>query len=114
MPEDIHDFRYYANEEGDLIPLIAGSNFDAIVDPPFLIGINFQGHILPIFDSRRRWFFVNMITHEVVPVTLHLRSIYSRVMPNRILARLQINNNGEYIMPRNRVQWSRNVRGRHN
>ena len=115
MPENLPDFRYFANQEGDLLPMIAGSSFEAMFDPPFLIGIKFQRRILPIFDSRRRWIFVNTITHEVVPVTLHLYRIYSRAISNRILEKFQINNNGEYIiMPRNRVPWSRNVRRRHN
>ena len=113
------DIRYYANREGELTPLIAGSLPEAVTDPPLLVGVEIDGHIHPIFDHRLRWIMVDLHTGQIIPVTLNLYRTYRSDFPVHILARLKNNNNGQLVMPLTghpNVQHiaPRNVRRRHN
>ena len=99
IPENIPDISYYANREGELTPLIAGCIPGAAADPPLLVGVNIDGHIHPIFDRRRRWIMVHLLTRQIIPVNLNLYQAYSYAFPDHTLARLENNNNGELVMP---------------
>ena len=119
IPENVPDIRYYANREGELTPMIAGSFPEAVAHPPLLLGVMIDGHIHPIFDHRLRWIMVDLHTGQIIPVTLHLYNTYASDFPGHILAKLVYNNDGELYMPlsgHSNVEpiHERNVRQRHN
>ena len=114
MPEDLPDITYFANQDGELLPLIAGNNMGVVVDFPFLLGVKFHGNLHPIFDHGRRWIMVNLRGSQIIPVTVNLYRTYSRFFPAHILARLH-NINGELVMPPNGLHIEpSNERRRHN
>ena len=100
IPNNLPDISYYANQEGELTPIIAGANPTAVINPPLLLGVTIDGQLYPIFDRRQRWIMVDTISEHSIPVSIHLRRIYRHLFPVHILQRLQINNDGEYYMTR--------------
>ena len=119
IPDNLPDISYYANREGELTPLIAGTSPGAVANPPLLLGVNIDGQIHPIFDRRHRWIMVNLHTGQIIPVSINLHRLYRRFFPFHILQRLRINNDGEFYMPgdghpNGQHIEQRNVRRRHN
>ena len=92
--------RYYANREGEITPLIAGSFPDSVTDFIFYVGVLIDGHTHPIFDVHRRLIFVEFQTAQIVIVTPELYNIYGHIFPPEIISRLQNHNNVEFVMPR--------------
>ena len=109
IPESVLDIRYYANREGELTPLIAGSFPEEMANPPLLVGVEIDGHIHPIFDHRLRWIMVDLNTYEIIPMTLNLYRIHRYDFPVHILDRLKINNNREFVFPLNRHPNAQNI-----
>ena len=109
--ERIPDVRYYANREGEITPIIAGSFPPVVVDHLFYLGVLIDGRAHPIFDVHGRWIFVQLLTGQIVIVTPELYHFYGYIYPPEIIARLQNHNNVAFFMtrrlriePRNRRQ----------
>ena len=99
-PANMPDISYHANQEGRLIPIIAGSLPQPRYNRTYLLGVNINGRLHPIFDNRRRWILVDHRTGEVIPVTPELYHTYSNKYPANIISQLENHNNEEFVMPR--------------
>ena len=100
VPNNLPVISYYANREGELTPIIAGASPRAVLNRPLVLGVNIDGQLHPIFDHNERWIMMNLQTRQIIPVTINLPRMYRHLFPVHILQRLQINNDGEYYMPR--------------
>ena len=100
-PENVpDDVRYYANPEGELTPIIAGTLPQAVHDDIFFLGVNMHGNLHPIFDRRCRWILVHLHNLQTVVVTAELYHNYSHLFPVRIISLLENHYGREFVMPR--------------
>ena len=98
-PANVPDIRYYANQHGELVPIIAGSMPLPIYNHIYLFGVNIDGRLHPIFDNRRRWILVNYHTGQTVIVTRAFYHTYGHRYPAEIISQLENHNNLEFVMP---------------
>ena len=108
-PTTVVDVRYYANREGVLTPVIAGSLPQPRFNRTYLLGVNINGCLHPIFDNRRRWIFVNNRNGHIVIVSPQLYHRYGHRYPTNIISQLEIHNNREFVMPRRPRNGSPNL-----
>ena len=108
-PANLPDICYYANRQGELIPIITGGIPQEIFDHNYLYGVNIDGRLHPIFDSRRRWILVNLRTYQAVNVSRAFYYNNGHRYPANIISKLVIRNNGEYVMPRRPRNGSPNL-----
>ena len=108
-PVNLPDISYYANRQGELIPIIAGSTPQGMYNHIYLFGVNVDGHLHPIFDNRRRWILVNRRTGQTIIVSRAFYYTYRHKYPANIISQLVIRNNGEFVMPRRPRSRSHNL-----
>ena len=99
MPENEPEVPFYANREGVLVPLIAGSFPNPATSTRYLLGVRVDGHLLPLFDRHRRWVLVSLNNGQVVIVSPQLYHDYAHRYPASIIHQLEIRNNVEFVMP---------------
>ena len=99
MPENEPEVPFYANREGVLVPLIAGSFPNPVTSGRYVLGARIDGHLLPLFDRHRRWVLVSLNNGQVVIVSPQLYHAYGRRYPASIISQLENHNNVEFVMP---------------
>ena len=102
VPENVPDVHYYANREGQLTPIIAGTIPRAVYDHMFFLGVIINDQLHPIFDRHRRWILVELHTARTVIVTPELYHTYGYMYPARIISQFENHNNVALVMPRRR------------
>ena len=98
-PDEEPEIPFYANQEGVLVPLIAGILPNPLTTRRYLLGIRVNGHVLPLFDRYRRWVFMSLQNFEVVIVSPQLYHAFGHIYPASIISQLENRNNAEFVMP---------------
>ena len=93
------DISYYANPEGQLVPIISGSMPQPLYNDVFIFGVDINDRLYPLFDNRRRWILVDHRNGQVIPVTTELYHTYGHRYPADIISQLENHNDVEFVMP---------------
>lgn len=76
------DASYYGDEYGHLIPLIAGSFNNVLVDSLYIVGIYIGEDVHPIYDSNRRQILITLEGNYHVVMNQQLNYHYNHVFVN--------------------------------
>ena len=98
-PANMPDISYYANPEGQLVPIISGSLPQPVYNDEFIFGVNIHGRLYPLFDNRRRWILVEYHAGEDVIVSPELYHTYGHRYAADIISQLENHNDVEFVMP---------------
>ena len=78
-PDNTPDIHFYANRNGQIVPLIAGSVPRIVSDGRFMIGVVFDGFLFPIFNRERQWIIVRIADLRNIILTPELYRQYSHL-----------------------------------
>ena len=76
----VPDIHFYQDLNGDLIPLMAG-RFNFRREGHFLVGIEVNGNIRPLFDRLQKMIMVDIETHHNVPMSIDIAQRFGFVIP---------------------------------